>query len=266
MAKFVALWHAGADPAEFEQRYRQGHVPLAEALPDSFVETSRVIGDGPWMWMTEIRFPSVDAARAALSSPAGDAARVDAHAMADALGLQFDTFLAEDVTELETGGGEEEHRAPVLRSVAPDGGDGYWFGDARMTIKARASLSGTTIIEMVLPAGATAPLHVHENLDDTFVILEGQLAVWCDGETLTLHPGAYAQLPRGVPHSILADGATVRALLIHDSDEMAEFIEAAGIRRGDEVDAPRFSGDAVAHAAREHGQRVIGPAPFAATA
>jgi quercetin dioxygenase-like cupin family protein len=150
-----------------------------------------------------------------------------------------------------------------MRSVAPDGGDDYWFGQARMSIKARASVSGTTIIEMVLPAGATAPLHIHEHLDDTFVILDGQLAVWCDGETLTLHPGAYAQLPRGVPHSILADGGPVRALLVHDSDEMADFIEAIGTPLSGHTDPPPLSADEVALAAREHGQRVIGPAPFA---
>jgi uncharacterized protein (TIGR02118 family) len=263
MAKFVALWHTGADPTEFEQRYREGHVPLAEVLPDAVVETSRVLGDGPWMWMTEIRFPSVDAARRALNSPAGAAARVDAHAMADALGLQFDTFLAQDVTESQSGDREDGDRPRAVRSVAPDCGDGYWFGDARMTIKARASLSGTTIIEMLLPAGATAPLHIHENLDDTFVILEGQLTVWCDGETFALHPGAYAQLPRGVPHSILADGGPVRALLVHATDEMADFIEAIGTPLSGQTDPPPLTEDAVALAARRHGQRVIGPAPFA---
>ncbi len=145
----------------------------------------------------------------------------------------------------------------------PGNGDSYWFGTTRMTIKARASGQGTAVIEMHLPAGSGAPLHVHEHLDDSFFILEGRLSVWFDDEATVVDPGAYVQLPRAAPHSILAAEGPVRALLIHDNDDFIDFIEAAGTPVADASTPPPLSPERVVQAAEAHRQRVLGPSPFA---
>jgi len=149
--------------------------------------------------------------------------------------------------------------------AGPGNGDAYWFGSTRMTIKARASTQRTAIVEMCLPIGSSAPLHVHEDLDDSFLILEGRLSVWFDNETTVADPGTYVQLPRGLPHSILASEGPVRALLIHDNDSFIDFIEAVGTPVADASTPPQLSPERVARAAEAHGQRVLGPPPFAVT-
>jgi hypothetical protein len=89
--------------------------------------------------------------------------------------------------------------------------------------------------------------------------------VWFDDETTVAGPGAYVQLPRGVPHSILAGEGPVRALLIHDNDEFIDFVEAVGTPVGDATTAPPLAPERVARAAEAHGQHVLGPPPFETT-
>lgn len=45
------------------------------------------------------------------------------------------------------------------------------------------------------------PLHVHEEQDDTFYVLEGVLAVQVGDDVHDLGPGDFASVPPGVPHT-----------------------------------------------------------------
>jgi len=42
--------------------------------------------------------------------------------------------------------------------------------------------------------------HFHPNSDETFLILEGRLAIKFEDGTLELHPGQLVTIPRGVRH------------------------------------------------------------------
>ncbi len=42
--------------------------------------------------------------------------------------------------------------------------------------------------------------HFHSNSDETFLILEGRLAIDFEDETVELHPGELLTIPRGVLH------------------------------------------------------------------
>lgn len=42
--------------------------------------------------------------------------------------------------------------------------------------------------------------HLHPNSDETFLVIEGRLAIDFDGGSLELHPGQLITIPRGVPH------------------------------------------------------------------
>lgn len=66
------------------------------------------------------------------------------------------------------------------------------------------------VIEMVLPEGAEPPLHLHENEDETFYVLEGEMAFNIDGKDRLAQPGEAVYAPRKVPHSfkILSKQAT----------------------------------------------------------
>jgi len=49
--------------------------------------------------------------------------------------------------------------------------------------------------------------HFHPNSDETFLILEGRLAIEFESESLELHPGQLLTIPRGVRHRTRPVGA-----------------------------------------------------------
>lgn len=80
---------------------------------------------------------------------------------------------------------------------------GLWFLDTRVTIR-RASADGAdgfSIIEHLMPAGESPPLHVHHDEDEVFHVLEGELVVQVGGQRLRAGAGQTLLAPRGVPHT-----------------------------------------------------------------
>jgi len=61
-------------------------------------------------------------------------------------------------------------------------------------------------------------------------VLEGRLAIRCDGDTCVAGPGDYVALPRGLPHTFrVVDGRPARLLLVHETDAFLRFVEGAGV-------------------------------------
>ncbi|MBT8285839.1 MAG: quercetin 2,3-dioxygenase [Flavobacteriaceae bacterium] len=58
-----------------------------------------------------------------------------------------------------------------------------------------------TLIEEQNDPGVGIPPHVHENEDEVFKVLEGEMELTVGGETTLLKAGDLAFGPRGVPHS-----------------------------------------------------------------
>jgi mannose-6-phosphate isomerase-like protein (cupin superfamily) len=155
---------------------------------------------------------------------------------------------------------ESEAREAVVDRGA---GTAYWFGDAQMTIKARGGRNGVTLIEWISPAGGNAPLHIHDDLDDNFFILDGSLAIWCDGRTSHAGVGSYVMLPQGVPHSVQVDAdGPLRAMLVHANERFADFIEAAGTPAAGRATPPSFDPQRFTAIASANGVEVLGPPPF----
>jgi mannose-6-phosphate isomerase-like protein (cupin superfamily) len=50
------------------------------------------------------------------------------------------------------------------------------------------------------PFAPGPPKHVHENLDETFEIANGELTIWVNGEIKKLHAGEKLFVPKGTPH------------------------------------------------------------------
>ena len=61
--------------------------------------------------------------------------------------------------------------------------------------------------------GGEPPLHVHENEDEMFYVLEGRLQAYRDGEEMTLDAGDSAFLPRRVPHTFKIASNFARAIV-----------------------------------------------------
>ena len=70
------------------------------------------------------------------------------------------------------------------------------------------------IVEMA--PGRELDQHVHDDEDDAFYILEGELTFLLGGETVAAPPGTFVLVPPGVEHGFRNDdGVPVRMLNIH---------------------------------------------------
>jgi mannose-6-phosphate isomerase-like protein (cupin superfamily) len=60
--------------------------------------------------------------------------------------------------------------------------------------------------EFWMPAQFGPPLHIHHAEDELLQILEGTVRIVCGETDVTVGPGAFAYLPRGVPHTFWVEG------------------------------------------------------------
>jgi mannose-6-phosphate isomerase-like protein (cupin superfamily) len=75
------------------------------------------------------------------------------------------------------------------------------FGEVEVLVKAAADTTGGafTIFEENQPVDT--PLHVHENEDEAFYVLEGEHVIQVGDEEIHARPGDLVFAPRGIPHS-----------------------------------------------------------------
>jgi mannose-6-phosphate isomerase-like protein (cupin superfamily) len=67
--------------------------------------------------------------------------------------------------------------------------------------------------EFWMPAQFGPPLHIHHAEDEILQILQGNVRVVCGDTDVTLGPGAFAYLPRGVPHTFWVQGSEPARML-----------------------------------------------------
>ena len=134
---------------------------------------------------------------------------------------------------------------PTRRAArtAPGQGDAYWFFGSRTVIRSPEG-ARPVIIEMELAPGGHAPLHVHHDIDDSFYLQSGRIAVRCGDDVLVAEAGDYVCQPKGVPHTFFVlDDQPAVILQTHDGDSFLNLPQC-----GDErVDGP---GDAQARVFR----------------
>jgi hypothetical protein len=59
---------------------------------------------------------------------------------------------------------------------------------------------GYALLEGLVPPGAGPPWHIHHREDEGFYVLEGTFEIFFGGQRFVVTPGAFAHLPRDVPH------------------------------------------------------------------
>jgi hypothetical protein len=84
------------------------------------------------------------------------------------------------------------------------------------------------VSEAVLPAGASPPLHVHADLDDSFYVLEGRMVVRCGDDVSLGSAGTWVPFPRGVPHSFRVMDGPARLLLVHADESFLGLVREVG--------------------------------------
>ena len=139
----------------------------------------------------------------------------------------------------------------------------WWFLDTLVVEHRCAPEMNTVVLEMTLPVSAAPPLHVHDELDDTWYILEGQMVVRCGDEELVVGAGHWVSMPRGIPHTFRVVGEReARILLVHDNASFRDLIRDLGTPATARVvpSHPTFpSMDELARIAVSRDLRPVGP-------
>lgn len=65
-----------------------------------------------------------------------------------------------------------------------------------------------------IPPGFASPYHTHHREDEAFYVLEGEVAVVCNGKWMTAGPGTYVFGPREIPHGFKIKGSSPARILI----------------------------------------------------
>lgn len=151
----------------------------------------------------------------------------------------------------------------VVDSPENEQGPAWWFLDTLVVEHRCAPGMGTVVLEMTLPVGSAPPLHVHDDLDDTWYILEGRMVVRCGDEVLVVGTGDWVSMPRGVAHTFRVVGERqARILLVHDNTSFRDFIRDLGTRAPARIvpNDPMFPPvDELVRIAASHDLRPIGP-------
>lgn len=116
-------------------------------------------------------------------------------------------------------------------ALAGGEGEGLWFFNGLMTVKAGGpdTRDAFTLIEAELPAGFGPPPHIHHDEEEGFYVLEGELSISCGEQTWTAGPGAFALLPRDIPHSFrVSDAGNARLLQITSPAQFERFAAEMG--------------------------------------
>lgn len=107
-------------------------------------------------------------------------------------------------------------------------GNARWWGGGLFTIKVTGKETGDlySIVEVLEPQGAKAPLHLHHYEDEAFYILEGEMTFYVGEEPIKASAGSFVFGPKGVPHAYRVDSGPARLLFLLSPPGFEGFIEA----------------------------------------
>jgi mannose-6-phosphate isomerase-like protein (cupin superfamily) len=154
-------------------------------------------------------------------------------------------------------------RAAIVDDPASEDASAWWFLDLLVIEHRCAPGMESVVLEMMLPVGSSAPLHVHDSLDDTWYILEGEMVVRCGDDVQHLGARHWVSMPRGIPHTFrVVGGHDARILLVHDNASFRDLIRDLGVPAKAHVvpPHPRFPPmDELARVAGSHDLMPVGP-------
>ncbi len=143
-----------------------------------------------------------------------------------------------------------------------------WFLNTLHTVRVRHDdgEDGISVMESLAPHGDSPPLHVHQNEDEAFHVLEGELRVRAGDADVTIAAGETLLAPKGVPHTYRVESREgARWLLITRGGNFEAFVHALS-RPAERPGLPTPQGpptpeqaSALAAVAREHGIELVGP-------
>lgn len=92
-----------------------------------------------------------------------------------------------------------------MKDLTADAGTLEWLGFKYKTILTPEQTGGSmSIVDSWCPAGSGPPRHIHENEDETFVLISGSCKFWLEGREFVAQPGESVFIPRGSNHTFKA--------------------------------------------------------------
>lgn len=109
-----------------------------------------------------------------------------------------------------------------------------WVLGQKVTLHSTTGDYDMTVIET--PAGAQGPPpHIHEKFKEAFLIMEGEMEFFVNGEYLTLKAGESLDIPLGTLHTFSNKGnVPCRFVNIHSPKGFLSFFEEFGVGQQEE--------------------------------
>src|ERR671916_606169 len=154
---------------------------------------------------------------------------------------------------------------PIIRGEGE--GERRWFaGGGLWTMKATSEETDGAFIllEDRMVQGKTTPLHTHPNVDETIIVLEGEILIYAEGREHRVGPRGVAVALRGVPHAFMVTSESAVILALQTPGTGEAFYRDASEPATAETDPARTDFDLLRAAAKRHPDiiEILGPPPF----
>jgi quercetin dioxygenase-like cupin family protein len=140
-----------------------------------------------------------------------------------------------------------------------------WFTTARLTIHLarQQNRDGISLIEHRMARDFSVPLHVHEDEDENFYVLDGQVRFKVGGELRTLGTGEALSVRAGLAHSFRVVSEEARFLTI-TTGRFEDMVRSLSRPADDEGLPPQLEPtpeqiDTLVRACSAHGITFVGP-------
>ena len=147
-------------------------------------------------------------------------------------------------------------------------GERLWFAGGGVHVwKATAEETDRAflLVEDRMTQGKTTPLHTHPNLDETLIVLEGEILVYAEGTEHRVGPHGVAVAPRGDAHAFMVTSESALLLFLQTPGSGEAFYRDASEPSTDDADAERPPDlDRLRASAERHPDiiQILGPPPF----
>jgi mannose-6-phosphate isomerase-like protein (cupin superfamily) len=178
-------------------------------------------------------------------------------------------MIVSEIVPLDWKGVSEMDAMRQLQAITVDRekGRALWHLGALLTFKALSEETDNQFwaLEGLADRNMAVPLHAHGREEEVWYVLEGEITFTIGDTTTTMGPGAYAFIPRGVPHTFQVRSATARWFGIG----MPGGLDGWFFETGDPARAltlpPPSAGppdvDAIVASLRAYGTETLGPPP-----
>jgi len=161
-------------------------------------------------------------------------------------------------------------RTPTTFAHGTDDGERIGLLGGLYTFKATGDETGDayTLCQVSGPAGMATPMHLHENEEEGFYVVEGQMTIFADGAEHQLSPGGFAFAPRGTTHGFRLDSSQATMLLLISPGNAGH--ELMFREMGEPAAEPALPAPSstpvdpavLAAIAKRHGTIIVGPPPL----